>query len=418
MNKLSTAFLHYSAPPVVGGVEAVMAAHAKIFLRHGYPVTLIAGEGEESALPRGTQLVVVPEMSTQNSEILAISAELEQGNMPDAFAPMKERIQSILGALLSGFDRVIIHNIFTKHFNLPLTAALVSLQEEGTLPKCLAWCHDLTWTSAASRKKVFPGYPWDLLRTYQRDFSYITISQLRQAELAGMLDIEPEKIDVIYNGVDPWVLFGLSAEGQALADRMGLMESDLVTLMPVRVTRAKNIEFAMQVTRALKEAGVHSPRFILTGPPDPHSAENMSYFHELLELRSMIGVEEEFRFIYMEQPAGEGLILPAERVGELYRMSDLVFLPSLREGFGMPVTEGGLLGIPVATSEHVPAAWELGKEDVLVFGDDITPARAARQVLRWIESLPMASFKRRVRASLTWDALFKEKIAPHLKDGK
>jgi mannosylglucosylglycerate synthase len=416
MNKLSTAFLHYSAPPVVGGVETVMAAHAQIFLRHGYPVTMIVGDGEVSALPGGTQLVVIPELSTQHPEILAISAELEKGNVPAAFEPMKQRIQSILGPLLSGFERLIVHNVFTKHFNLPLTAALFSLREEGALPKCLAWCHDLTWTSAASRKKVFPGYPWELLRTYQPAFSYITISKLRQVELAGLLGIEPEKIDVIYNGVDPVGLFGLSAEGQALAERMGLMESDLVTVMPVRVTRAKNIEFAMQVTRALKEAGVHSPRFVLTGPPDPHSTENMSYFHELLELRSMIGVEEEFRFIYMEQPSGEGLILPPERVGELYRMSDLVFLPSLREGFGMPVTEGGLLGIPVATSEHVPAAWELGKEDVLVFGDDITPSRAARQVLRWIESLPMASFKRRVRASLTWNALFKDKIAPHLKD--
>jgi hypothetical protein len=41
------AILHYSAPPVVGGVEAVIAAHVKTFQEAGYPVTVIAGRGGE-----------------------------------------------------------------------------------------------------------------------------------------------------------------------------------------------------------------------------------------------------------------------------------------------------------------------------------------------------------------------------------
>ena len=46
-----TAILHYSAPPVVGGVEAVMLAHARTFVAAGLEVTVIAGRGEQQALP-------------------------------------------------------------------------------------------------------------------------------------------------------------------------------------------------------------------------------------------------------------------------------------------------------------------------------------------------------------------------------
>ena len=49
--KPTTAFLHYTAPPVIGGVEGVMDAHAHVFLDMGYPVSMIAGRGSKK---RGT----------------------------------------------------------------------------------------------------------------------------------------------------------------------------------------------------------------------------------------------------------------------------------------------------------------------------------------------------------------------------
>ena len=40
------AILHYSCPPVIGGVEFIIEAHALEFARAGYPVRLIVGKGE------------------------------------------------------------------------------------------------------------------------------------------------------------------------------------------------------------------------------------------------------------------------------------------------------------------------------------------------------------------------------------
>ena len=65
----SIGMLHYSAPPIVGGVEAVMQAHAAVMLQAGYPVTIVAGEGEGDALPEGTEFIRVPEMPVSNDYI-------------------------------------------------------------------------------------------------------------------------------------------------------------------------------------------------------------------------------------------------------------------------------------------------------------------------------------------------------------
>ena len=77
--KPTTAILHYTAPPIIGGVEGVMDAHARIFLQMDYPVSIIAGQGSEDALPPGTGLEIIPTLDSQHPRILAAGAILEQG---------------------------------------------------------------------------------------------------------------------------------------------------------------------------------------------------------------------------------------------------------------------------------------------------------------------------------------------------
>ncbi len=410
-----SAILHYTAPPVVGGVEAVIQAQMRVLIQTGYPVTVIVGRGEEAALPSDAGFVLIPEMDSQHPQVVQMSAMLEQGEVPPAFDDMVIRLAEVLTSVLSRFDNVIVHNLFTKHFNLPLTAALHYLLDAGKLQRCIAWCHDFTWTSPTSRSKVYSGYPWDLLRTYRTDVIYVTVSHQRQRTLAELFDCPSEQIHVIYNGVNPDVLLGLSAEAYALVTRLGLLESDLVLLMPVRVTRAKNIEYALHVVAALKAHG-YRPKLIVTGPPDPHDAESMAYFQTLRALRRQLDIEEEMRFVFESGPDPDQPYLIDERVvGGLFRVSDVMFMPSHREGFGMPVLEAGLIGVPVVCT-GVPAAEEIGGEDVTLF-DAEDPAHVAVQILAWAEQNPMHRLRRRVRQNYTWRAIFHRDIKP-LLDGE
>jgi len=416
MKRPETAILHYTAPPVVGGVEAVIQAHVRIFIQAGYPVTVIAGRGQEAALPSDAGFVLIPEMDSQHPQIVQMSATLERGEVPSDFDDMVNQLIGTLTPVLSRFDNVIVHNLFTKHFNLPLTAVLHYLLGAGKLERCIAWCHDFTWTSPSSRSKVHPGYPWDLLRTYRSDVAYVVVSQRRQRTLAALLRCPPEQIRVIYNGVDPDVLLGLSAEGYALVIRLGLLESDLVLLMPVRVTRAKNIEYALHVVAALKARGCR-PKLVLTGPPDPHDEESIAYFRSLQVLCKQLDVEEEMRFVFESGPdPDQPFTIDTQMVGDLFRVSDVVFMPSHREGFGMPVLEAGLVGVPVMCT-NVPAAEEIGGQDVTIFDATKDPAGVAGQILAWAEQSPVHRLRRRVRQNYTWSAIFHRDIQP-LLDGK
>jgi glycosyltransferase involved in cell wall biosynthesis len=414
MTKPKTAILHYSAPPVVGGVEAVIQAHVETFIQAGYPVAVVAGRGEAAALPAGVEWVSVPEMDSRYAPVTEIGASLERGEVPPAFESMVEQLMGKLEGVLRGFDTVIVHNVFTKHFNLPLTAALDRLLDARAIGHCIAWCHDFTWTSPSSGSKVHPGYPWDLLRTYRPDVTYVVVSKRRQETLAQLLGCPVEEIRVIYNGVDPSSLLGLTAEGADLVGRLELLEPDLVLLMPVRVTRAKNIEYALRVVAALKARDCR-PKLVLTGPPDPHDAKSMAYFESLQALRRQLDVEEEMRFVFEsgldpEQP----LIIDTQVVGDLFRVADLMFMPSHREGFAMPVLEAGLAGVPVVCTD-VPAAVEIGQEDVMLFDKAEDPADLADRILSWAEGSAVRRLRRRVRQSYTWHAIFERDIEPLLR---
>jgi glycosyltransferase involved in cell wall biosynthesis len=414
MNNPQTAFLHYTAPPIVGGVEAVIQAHAQTFLQAGYPVTIIAGRGEAEALPQGASFVQVPEIDSQDAEIARMSAQLEQDQVPRGFEAMTERLVRALAPILDRVDNIIVHNVFTKHFNLPLTVALDRLLDGDHAPHCIAWCHDFTWTSPRSGSNVHPGYPWDLLRTRRRDVTYVVVSKRRQQELAGLYGCPAGEIRTIYNGVDPQALLGLSAEGLGLVNRLGLLEVDLVLLMPVRVTQAKNIEFALQVVATLKARGCR-PKLILTGPPDPHDATSMTYFHSLQDLRQRLGVEAEMRFVFESgADPDEPNLIDTDVVGDLYRISDLMFMPSHREGFAMPILEAGLAGLPVVCTA-VPAAVEVGGADVILFDKSDDPGHLASRILAWAESSPVHRLRRRVRQNYTWQAIFRRDIEPLLQ---
>jgi glycosyltransferase involved in cell wall biosynthesis len=408
------AIVHFTAPPVVGGVEAVIHAHSRIFRRFGYPVTIIAGRGQIEALPFGVDFIHFPELDSQAPQLAQFNLELENGRLPEGFEDFTQNLVTKLIPVLQPFEIVIFHNIFTKHFNLPFTAAVYRLLDKGVIQHCIAWCHDFTWTSPNSSSKVYPGYPWDLLRTYRRDVDYVTVSADRQSDLAELFGVPLQTVKVIYNGVEPAELLGLSEPGLDLINRLGLFESDLVLLMPIRVTQAKNIEFALEVVAALKDRGC-SPKLVVTGPPDPHDEQSMVYFQSLLDLRDQLGVTQEMSFVFEAGPEMEqAYIIDPLVVGDLFRVSDLMFMPSHREGFGMPVLEAGLAGLPVVCAE-VPAALEIGEEDVSLIDPAAGARQVADQILIWVEGRPIQRLKRRVRQMYTWQAIFRRDIEPLLR---
>ena len=411
--KSKTAIIHYSAPPTIGGVEGVIAAHSRIFVKEGYPITVIAGRGKRSALPEGTDFIKLPLIDSQNKAVLKVNEELEKGFAGSSYEKLQNEIKGQLNKALADVDNVIVHNLLSKNYNLAATEAIISLYEERKIPNLIAWCHDFSLRSTRDIKSLHNGFPWDLLQTYYPEIHYVVVSQQRQKTLSEILDIPKEKINVIYNGFHPDELLGISDETSRLINHLRLEDADLIVLMPVRITGAKNIEFAMQIAANLKSK-IGNPQILLTGPPDPHDPDNMAYFEELKALRKELGVEDNFRFLFEENPKSEGpYILDMKNVADLYRVSDIILMTSHREGFGMPVIEAGFSGKPVF-SPNIPAVEEIGGEEIQRFSLSSSPQRVANKINNWASSNAVHLLRVRTRQNFTWSKIFTKKIQPLL----
>lgn len=411
---MKTAFLHYSAAPIVGGVESVMHAHAEQFAIAGMQLSIIAGRGDRHAMPPGVDFILIDEIDSMNPEISSVTQVLDNGEIPESFEKLVNILSMKLLPVLSEFDHLIIHNVMTKHFNLPLTAALFRLMDEKAIKHSIIWTHDLTWSSPNSYTRVYPAYPWNLLKTFRSDATYVTVSEKRRAEVVSTFGCRPEDVQVIYNGIDQTSLLGLSAESVGLIDRLDLFSADLILLMPVRVTKAKYFEYAISLVAELTKLDCR-PKLIITGPPDPHSVSSMEYFQQLRHLRSQLDVEEEVKFVFESGlTPGENYYIGRQVVSDLYRMADALLMTSQREGFGMPILEAGVTGLPII-STPIPAINELVEQNALVFSHSTPPHQLANQILSWIRKKPEHNLRVKVRQNYTWEAIFTQNILPLLE---
>lgn len=411
-SKPRIAILHYTAAPVIGGVEHVITQHARLFQGAGYPVQLIAGRGGDDESLEGVDILRIPEIDSDHPENRRVTEELRWEIAPRQFASLQERIEQRLAAALADCDVLFAHNVFHTHFNLPLTAALHHLRDHGIVRCLVAWTHDISrHVNPLSGAALHVGPPWDLLRTYRPDVTYVAVSRSRQHVLAHVLGCPPEQIRVIPNGADPGVLLGIGAWTQHISNQHQLLEADLVVLMPIRITRAKNIMRALQVIAALRDLGV-STKLIVTGPPDPHCLDGKTYLAELMVLRRELQLERDVIFLCEVAYERVDTFAPTQsEIGELYRLCDLVLMTSDREGFGLPIIEGGLVGRPVFTTE-TPALEELAEDSTYRIERDEGPVHIAERIATWAKGDVSYHLRRQVRRDYTWSAIFQRYLAP------
>ncbi|GAP14001.1 glycosyltransferase [Longilinea arvoryzae] len=402
--------LHYAAPPVVGGVETVIAHQAQQLNRAGNSVRILAGRGEtwDAQIPVRT----LPLIDSRHPHILKAKASLDKGVLPDEFDELVERIKRELMEALAGCDILIAHNVLSLHKNLALTAAIFQISQENPRPRLIAWHHDPAWTSPRYLPELHDGYPWNLLRTAWPNVRQVTISEARQTELARLFQIPGENISVIPAGLDLEEFLNLHPETCTLLKKLSLANNGPILLTPVRLTRRKNIELALRTLAALKRS-YPSAALIVTGPPGPHNPTNIDYFSELLSLRTALHLQESAYFLAEYFPEG----LPESSVPDFYRISDLLFLPSREEGFGIPILEAGLAGIPIFCSD-LSALKALAGERANYFDPDDAPPEIAARIAHYIQTHPTLQMRMHIRQHYSWEGIYQTLIAPILEELK
>ena len=403
--------LHYTGPPVVGGVERVLAMHGRLLARRGFEVHVLTGRG--GTVRDGVHVHRLAALDTRHRRVLAVSRALESGRVPAEFVILTAEILSGLQRVLQGIDVCVVHNALTLHKNLALTVALHELARRGSGPRLVAWCHDLSWTNPQYRTALHDGTPWDLLRTPLPQVTYVAVSQHRQRELGAALRLPLEEIAVIPNGVDPAAFLRLTPTGRRLAIDLRLWDQQLILLLPVRITRRKQIEYALRVVSEIVRRDV-AVRLLVTGPLGPHNPHNRQYLEELRVLRRALDLEEQVIFCAEQLgPSGRPLRLTDAAITDLYLLADALLLPSRDEGFGLALLEAGIARLPGFTTD-LPALREIGENAIETFPMGDAPETVALRLIRTLTQDRGYRLRRRVLSAYAWEVIMRDRILPLL----
>ncbi|HXF85693.1 MAG TPA: glycosyltransferase family 4 protein [Anaerolineales bacterium] len=400
--------LHYSSPPVVGGVESVLAHHARLMADAGHHVTILAGRGD--VFDERVRVHILPHLDSRHPKVMEVKKILDAGKHTPDFDELRETIKKELWRELEDCDVIIAHNVASLHKNLALTAALHEAYKTPGFPRLILWHHDLAWTTPRYREELYNGYPWNLLCTPWEKVKHVVVSELRRRELAQLLSMAEDSIRVIPNGVDLKAFFKLEPQTVELIERLSLLEADPLLLLPVRLTPRKNIELALQVTAALRKE-YPNVMLLVTGPEGPHNPNNKTYKEKLLRLREELGLQGTVHFL--AEVTSE--FMPDAVIADFYRLSDALLFPSQEEGFGIPLIEAAFDRTPVFCAD-IPVLRELGGEDVTYFVPGEDAARMAHQVKVRLEAELTSRWARRARRSYTWEHIYNGRIAPLLEE--
>ncbi len=357
---MKIALVHYATHPVIGGVERIIRAHARLLRRHGHEVTIISQRGDADFT-------------------------IEPGGK-------KERYLHDLRSIVVRLDLVVVHNVMTMPFDLPLTQALAELAQNFSGPRWIAWVHDV----AAANPDLQPTAK--ILHRAAQGFEYVAVSALRARQFEEVTSVTAQ---VIPNGIDPAEILDLPVAVTTFADRHHLFDGRPILLHPTRLLRRKNVELGLSLIQAMRASGAV---LLVTGAEDPHNSASLDYATWLRAERERLGVADRVIFI------GDELDLSDETVAALYRVADGLFFPSRQEGFGLPILEAALHRMPCFYADIVPLTDLLGP-NARRFELTEEPTVIAEKILETLKHDP-STLARKQALSYRWDRIYKEHLEP------
>lgn len=413
------ALLHYAGPPVIGGVESVMNHHAQLMNKAGHSVRIIGGRGE--SIHQDIPFYSIPLIDSQHSEVLELKKRLDQGEVPEQFEAVVERIKAELLDALEGVEVLFAHNVLTMSKNLMLTEALWRIAKEQSSLKIIAWHHDIAGTASRYQKELHPGWPWENVSKAcpHGEVVNVAVSETRQREFCELTGVANSEIKVIPSGVDTERLYKFEEYTTSFCSTFNALQGKPILLLPVRITRRKNIELALRITHALGKR-MPGATLIVTGPPGAHNPANSAYLQELRTLREELqlappaegfGTGEYPQAVAHFLSEHSNTFLPDEVLADFYRLADGLLFTSVDEGFGIPVIEAGLARLPIFCSE-IPPFREIAGELANYFSLQTSAEDIAEQIADYLGKDPTHALRHHVRKKYNWQSLYQQHISP------
>lgn len=411
MNKKKIALIHYTYPPVIGGVEKVVFDHAQLFAKYGYDVTIFAGEGHSDNSK--VKLKKIPEFRSLRVIHPALYEKiLNENKFPDEFVHFSDKILEKLEKEFKNIDVFIIHNILTLTLNLCLNRALSEYIKKNPNKKFISWTHDVV-LSPERKKKDFINQ--DISKfVYQPilGVKYVGISNFLKETLENEIGFSTKLMTIVSNGVDFNSFLELHPITQKIIKKYNIFDHDYLIFNSGKVLKYKNVDITINIIDELKKQN-KNPLMIISAKGSPHNIKN-NYIQEIKTMIKQLSLEKNIIFIEDEiedKSNGDSF----EIVKDFYRLSDIVINLSSFENFGLPLIEAGINKTPLIVND-LNVFKEIDNVNIhFVDIDNESPEQIASKIRLIIEGNQQIGFFKKIKKNFNLENIFINKIIPLLE---
>jgi len=382
--------LHYTSAPCIGGVEAMIDRQTEVIRSLGHRTRYVVGRGDA---PAGSEICRIEAM------LPPVRGKGDTG-LPDRDDTGVVALESQLRPALRGCDQCWVHNILTLNLHPTLTRAVTNLMAEMRAVRWVIWAYDLSNASAFARG--FSIADRETIRVASAGAAVVTISGARRTEIAQFFGLMADQVRVVPPPLVVAEWMGVSDATVAVMDALSLPDAFPVVFVPAKLLPHKNLALAVRVAAALRYRA-ERPLMILSAASSPHEAGVSRETAAVIgELASELGVDDVVHLV----PDVLGSVATRATVRDLMLLSDVVFLSSVEEGYGMPVLEAAALRVPVLCAD-IPAFREAGGSAAEYFGLDVDPESVAERIV----AIAMSAANHRRRVALQSLREFSQHIA-------
>jgi glycosyltransferase involved in cell wall biosynthesis len=258
--------------------------------------------------------------------------------------------------------------------------------------------HDVTWLHypealpSPARRQVMKALS---IASARRADRVVTVSRAARDDAVDQIGLDRRSVDVIHHGIAEPPDGSITTPEYVLRERFGLGTERLVLCVAQKRVH-KNLGALVRAVALLERDDV---RLVVPGRPTAYEAE-------LRRLAGALGVGDR---VHLPDWVSE-----ADLEG-LYRAASCFVLPSLMEGFGLPVLEAMRRELPVACSDR-SALREVAGDAALLF-DPEDPGSVASAIRRLLGDDALAARLRRAGLErcqrYTWERTARETVASY-----
>ena len=395
-------------------LSSVIESQMITLKKYGYEVVLFVHDNfkDDAKVPEGVEIrKVVPRfLLIDYSDFQPASNELEE---------QAKKVYSVLKENMKDIDVVFEHDMIFQGWFMPYCMAIHQLAMESDIK----WFH---WTHSVPKPPPSDiTYPHTLRFKLPANSRLVYLNNASLVRAAEAYGLYPKDVRVVYNPVDPRLLWNLHPLVQSLLQKYPILEADLVQVYPLSTTRmvdGKQIKTVIEIFAHLKQLG----KKVCLIVPNAHANDKREK-QTIAQMRSYafgLGLQEgELVFTSLEDPVFEHGV-SRDVVSQLFQFSNIFIFPSVSENCPLILLEAMLAKCILVLNDDVHSMREFGKENALYFkfsGIDGTTTHTnpslfnkdvAKIIIAEYESNRALKANTTLRQKFNLDEVYKKQILP------